>query len=197
MSEEKMTKRQIQAIKTKKKIYNISVELMNKKGFNNTTIEEISKKAGVSVGAFYHYYKSKEDIFFDLYQKADEYFENEVTKYLEDENSINQIILYFKYYAKYTEERGLENTSQLYNTKNKLFIAKGRYMKILLQDIISKGQEKNEISKDMTPESLTDYLFIVARGIVYDWCLHNAEYNLTEYMVKFIERFVVVFKKNK
>lgn len=36
---------------------------MYKKGYDNITIEEISKKAGGSVGAFYHYFRSKNDIF--------------------------------------------------------------------------------------------------------------------------------------
>ena len=66
MKNSNLTKRQLQAISTKKKIYNSAMELMDKRGFENTTIEDISKKADVSVGASYHFYKSKDDIFFEL-----------------------------------------------------------------------------------------------------------------------------------
>ena len=38
---------------------------------------KISKSAGVSVGAFYHYFKSKNDIFRNL-PEADRYFEEHV-----------------------------------------------------------------------------------------------------------------------
>jgi hypothetical protein len=75
-----------------------------------------------------------------------------------------------------------------------MFVEKGRYMQTLLQDIIKKGQDKNEISKDMTLENITEYLFITARGIIYDWCLHDGQYNLTNAMRKFMERFVYIFK---
>lgn len=196
MSKEKLTKRQMQANKTKNKIYKVSVELMEKKGFNNITIEEISKKAGVSVGAFYHYYKSKDDIFFEIYKKADEYFENEVAHQLIEDhlNAFEQIVLFFKHYAKYNMGRGLENVSQLYNTKNKHFIMKSRYMITLLQRIIEEGQENNEIFTEMTPESITEYLFIVSRGVVMDWCFHDADYDLEETMEQFISRVVVIFK---
>lgn len=198
MAKQKLTKRQVQANKTKSKIYNVAVDLMEKKGFNNVTIEEISKKARVSVGAFYHYYKSKEDIFFEIYKMADEYFENVVAPKLRGSNlnSLEQIVMFFKFYAKYNVERGLENASQLYNTKNKLFIDKNRYMIKLLQEIIAEGQEKNEISTDMTSEDITEYLFIVSRGVVIDWCLHEADYDLEEKMEKFIRRLVVIFKSN-
>lgn len=198
MAKQKLTKRQTQANKTRNKLYKASMELMEKKGFNNTTIEEISKKAGVSIGTFYLYYKSKDDIFFEIYKKADEYFKNDVAEQFTNEklNSVDQIVLFFKFYAGYNKTRGLDNVRQLYNTKNKLFISKGRYMQILLEEIISKGQEKDEIIIEMTPESLTEYLFIAARGVVYDWCLHDAEYDLEERMVQFFERFIISIKKS-
>jgi TetR/AcrR family transcriptional regulator, fatty acid metabolism regulator protein len=190
----KLTKRKAQAQKTKKTIYKVAMQLMNKQGFNNTTIEEISKKAHVSVGTFYLYYKSKDDIFFELYHKADVYFKNEVSRQLAEKNSLDQIMVFFKCYAKYNYERGLDAISQLYNTKNKLFIAKGRYMGLLLEKIIETGQEKKELILDMTPQSIAGYLFIVARGTVYDWCLHDGDYDLEETMTRHIARLLPIFR---
>ncbi len=37
-------------------------QLFNEKGFQNTTIEEITKEAGVAKGTFYLYFKNKKDI---------------------------------------------------------------------------------------------------------------------------------------
>lgn len=47
-------------------------EIFLKNGYKNTNIAEISKKAGISVGAFYKYYDSKEDIFVDIYIRENE-----------------------------------------------------------------------------------------------------------------------------
>ena len=196
MINEKLNKRQIQANATKSKIYNVAVNLMEKKGFNNITIDEISKKAGVSVGAFYHYYKSKDDIFFEIYKKADDYFKTEVRDKLNeaDLNSLETIVLFFKHYAKYNDERGLENISQLYNTKNKQFSNKNRYIINLLKEIIEEGQKKGEIFCEMTSEQITKYLFIVSRGVVMDWCFHDGNYDLEEAMENFISRLITIFK---
>lgn len=186
MKNSNLTKRQLQAISTKKKIYNSAMELMDKRGFENTTIEDISKKADVSVGAFYHYYKSKDDIFFELYKIADEYFEKEVYAKLADKPSGEQLIIYFEHYAKYNQDRGLDAIRQLYNSKNKNFVAQGRYMKILLEKIISDGFSKNELKSEMTTEATADFFLIFARGIIYDWCLHDADYDLQEKMTHHI-----------
>lgn len=193
----KLTLRQAQAIRTKKKIYNVAIELMDKKGFEKTTIEEISKKAGVSVGAFYHYYKSKNAIFFEVYKVHDEYFKNEVAQQLTQENSFDQIITFFKFYGRYDNNKGLDFIRQLYNTQNKFFIDHRRYMYDLLERIIINGQEKNEIIMDMTAENISDYFLIMARGIVYDWCLHEASYDLAEMMEKQLRLLSVLFKTQK
>jgi len=50
-----------------------------------------------------------------------------------------------------------------------------------LEDIISKGQSEGEISENMSVDEISKYLFsylfiylfIAARGIAYDWCLHD------------------------
>ena len=193
--EKKPTSRKLQADKTRTEIYRVSIALMDKKGFGNTTIEEISRAAGVSVGTFYHYFKSKEDIFFDIYKKADEYFETTVAQKLRTSGLIGpeQVVLYFKYYARYNKKRGYDNITQLYNTKNKFFAVKGRYMQELLKEVIAGGQSRKEISSDMSPEDATEFLFIASRGVVYDWCIHEGLYDLEKKMEAYMKKLIEVF----
>ena len=49
----KPTKRQLQAMETKNKIYKAAIEEINKKGFNNVNIEDITTAANVAKGSFY------------------------------------------------------------------------------------------------------------------------------------------------
>ncbi len=193
--EKKPTSRKLQADKTRAEIYKTSIALMDKKGFGNTTIEEISKAAGVSVGTFYHYFKSKEEIFFDIYKKADEYFETTVAQRLRTSGlpGAEQVVLYFKYYARYNKKRGFDNITQLYNTKNKFFTVKGRYMQELLKEVIASGQSRQEFASDMTPDEVTDFFFIASRGVVYDWCIHEGNYDLEKKMETYMKKLVEVF----
>ncbi|RCX23739.1 TetR family transcriptional regulator [Fontibacillus phaseoli] len=51
----------------KAKIYDCAKELFSAKGFKETNISEITKKAGMAVGTFYNYYPSKEKLFMDIF----------------------------------------------------------------------------------------------------------------------------------
>ena len=95
----KKTSRAKQAEITKNKIYNCGVKLMRKHGFDNITVEQISKQAGVSVGTYYYYFESKFDLFSEIYKRADDYFINEVAGKLKAEDSKGKIVEYFQKYA--------------------------------------------------------------------------------------------------
>lgn len=51
---------------TIKLILNVSNKLFIEKGYNNTSIQDITNKIGLSKGAIYHHFKSKEDIFMKI-----------------------------------------------------------------------------------------------------------------------------------
>lgn len=48
----------------RKEIVSASVELFVKKGFHQTTVREIAKESGMSMGALYDYIRTKEDVLF-------------------------------------------------------------------------------------------------------------------------------------
>lgn len=168
-------------------LYSIAVSLMEKQGFANTTVEEIAQKAGVSVGTFYHYFRSKDEIFYDIFKKSDEYFKATVEPALNvaeeaGQPVFEQIITYFRYYAHYNLNRGFLNINQLYNTKNKFFTRKDRFMQVLLTQVFERGLVRGEFSSVLSADEAVDYLFTVARGIVYDWCIHEGDYDLEKKM---------------
>jgi AcrR family transcriptional regulator len=50
----------------KTRILNTATEMFLENGYKNTKMNEIAKKLGVSKGALYQYYKSKEDLLIDV-----------------------------------------------------------------------------------------------------------------------------------
>lgn len=69
MKEKSYLSRKEQAVLTKKKIFDTTVLLMKKKGYSKITIREICQNAEISVGTFYLYFLSKDDILLDIYNK--------------------------------------------------------------------------------------------------------------------------------
>ena len=188
------TTRKEQAEETRNRIYTSAIELMEENGFGNFTIEDISKRAGVSVGAFYHYFDSKNDILAEIFYRADDYFSTHVTNSLNNKSIPEQIIEYFDHYAKFNVDCGVETTQQIFNPKIKFFIEEGRPMLEMLENLIRKGQEKNDIRVDTDPKELVSYLLCMARGVVFDWSLYDGNYDLEARMHKFIEIIVSTIK---
>ena len=188
------TSRKEQAEETKSRIYASAIELMEQKGFGNFTIEDICKKAGVSVGAFYHYFDSKNDILAEIFYMADEYFSTHVVNALFKPSIPEQIVEYFDHYAKFNVASGVETTTQLFNPKIKFFIEKGRPMLDILEDLIRKGQEKKEIREDTDANELVRYLLVMARGVVFEWSLYDGNYDLEAKMHEYMERIVSTIK---
>ena len=190
MRNRSITKRKEQALETKERIYSAAIELMDQEGFENITIADISKKAGVSVGAFYHYFTSKNDILAEIFHKADEYFSTQVISRLTKGNTPEKIIKYFDDYAKFNMRSGVELTKQIFNPKIKFFIKKDRPMLTILEDLIQDGQEKKEIRADEDPQELSRLLFVMARGVVFDWSVYDGSYDLEAQMHKYMECLV-------
>lgn len=193
MAEIKINSRKAQAEATKNKIYNTAIKMMENKGYNSMKIEDICSKAGVSVGSFYNYFKSKNDILIEIYKRADVFFEEIVRPNVEGKSAFENIVVYFDYYAKYNEITGVETAKQLFSSANKMYISKGRVMQAVLIEVIKKGQETGEITAKYTPENITEYLFISARGLCYDWVSHDGSYNLRDAMKKYMTLLVEIF----
>ena len=49
------------------------------------------------------------------------------------------------------------------------------------RNILSRGQERGEITKDKTVNELTHLYALCERGILYDSCLSRGDYSLAEY----------------
>lgn len=190
----RITSRQAQAIKTRNKILKTAVDMMQKKGFDNITIKGISKNAGVSVGSFYYYFNSKEDILLDIFHKADDYFIENNDKFKLD-TAADSIIEFFSHYAKYINGSGIDFAKKLYNTDNKSFLKHDRAMFQIFFTIIKNGQDSGEIIQTMATEEICNYLFIAARGVVFEWCLHDGKYNLDSAMIDYFNRLITIFKQ--
>lgn len=64
--------RKDQARLTKKKIYDTTILLIRKKGYSKITIREICQAAEISVGSFYLYFSSKDEILPEFFRRIDE-----------------------------------------------------------------------------------------------------------------------------
>ena len=63
------------AVLTKERIKRTAEKMFIEKGYVATTLRDITAKAGVTTGAFYKHYGSKEEILISIFKKILLYFE--------------------------------------------------------------------------------------------------------------------------
>ena len=78
--------------KTKRKIFESSLNLFASKGYDGTSIEEITSSIGLAKGTLYYHFSSKEEIFEFLIDEGVKLLENSIEIKTKDlENSIDKI----------------------------------------------------------------------------------------------------------
>ncbi len=71
----------------KEKIFNAALKLFVEKGYHSTSIPDIVREAGVSTGALYHHYPSKEDLAREIHKYAIEEYLKKYDKEVRSKNS--------------------------------------------------------------------------------------------------------------
>ncbi|MBI9108485.1 MAG: TetR/AcrR family transcriptional regulator [Spirochaetales bacterium] len=196
--EQSKTSRQLQAERTKHNIYMTARKLIADKGFDNVTIEEVCRTAGISKGLFYHYYKSKDDIIIEGYSECDDYFETHVRNSLSKENFLDRIVEFIDYQILYADKLGIDVLIQAYKSQiqhgNDFFVSEGRSLPVILKEIIDRGKEKGDIRIDLSTDYITNFILRFSRGLLYDWCLHDGNYDIKESAHEAVKRLVELFR---
>ena len=186
---EKFTTRQLQAIKSKQNIYNAAMNLIKEMGVDKFTINDICHELNISVGAFYHHFKSKEDLLTTIYFSADNSFSRNMDV---DENldPFEKIISYYRWYAEYNESLGVEFCRQFYHGNNSSIASYKRKNLDYLQSVLNELLQERQPQEAIPLERLLHHLNIIARGVAFDWCISNGEYDITREMIAVVTAYL-------
>lgn len=189
--------------KTKSKIVTAAWKLFYEQGYDNTTIEEIIEESGTSRGSFYHYFEGKDALLGSLSYMFDEKYE-ELEENISDEDDSIETLLYLNRELFQMIEDSVDFdllcrllSSQLITNGEKHLLDRNRTYYKLLRKIVSDGQAKGDITTEKSVNELVKYYALCERGMLYDWCLSNADYSLTEYAKSNMKTFLLDFKAKK
>lgn len=179
----KISKKQIAR---RKNIIKTAAGLMNVVGFENLTVRMICDAANISPGTFYHYFDNKSDLVIELFSLIDDYFEENVLGRLEDENELANIITFCKSFSEFVTQTGVAKSKFM----NSMFPPysegghheeSGRILYRELSAIITRGQEKGQITNEYGPDQLVEMILVLLRGYCFDWARREGTYDLVKY----------------
>lgn len=192
-----LSKRKLQALETKKKINDAALLLMQENDFDSISVSQICEQAGVSIGSFYNYFPSKDFIIFSK-ADCDKSLNNFFAQNPLDGNACEDIMTIYKYQLNYVVEKfGLQMQVQFfksqlsqYKTGNDIFYTEDRPLKLQLTKIVERGAESGDLVLDISTKQFVRNLSRIYYGFLYDWCVHNGNYDLKEEAYVALSRYV-------
>lgn len=169
----------------KEKIIDAAWELFQEVGYENATVNDIIKKSGTSRGAFYHHFRAKEDLLFQMAWYFDQGYEGWLENQPQDQNPITTLYKFLIFTLESVENSKYKDfLSQLYGYEvmtdgNRPIIDEQRlYFKTLLS-LCADARNKKLISEEWSEYTLARTLAGLGRGLTYNWLLEKCRYSLT------------------
>ena len=85
-------------------------------------------------------------------------------------------------------------SSQLVTRGEKHLLDHNRIYYKLLRRILSEGQQKGQLSRDITVSEMVRLYALCERALIYDWCLSEGSYSLMQYGRTMLPRFLDSFR---
>lgn len=179
----KLTNRQKQAIATKLKITETSITLFKERGFESVKIQDICEAADISVGAFYHHFKSKSHIISTAFIQVDSL----IREYLEAKSftsHLNRLRALLTKGSELLEELGWAFVGEAYKNliscDEKYTFIDYEFVSFELANCIEMASSNKELKDNVDPDQLAETIMRISRGVIFDWCLHKGEYSLND-----------------
>lgn len=170
---------------TKLKLYNAAIKLFNRYGYENVSISQITNKVGVGKGTFYIHYQSKEAILVEQFEKIDSFYLERYNNSDKNNTAKVQLMEFLHTVAVLTQDvLKIDSVKVVYKSQInapqnlKLLIDDKRLYFKIIQEIIELGQKSKEFRVDLSSKEITLIVTRFIRAIIYDWILHDGNYNL-------------------
>ncbi len=182
---EKLTPRKQQALEMRSRIQNVALDLFDREGFENVSVEEIAQKAGCSVGNIYHYFKSKDELAIQVTSHVDAAYLTLEAAYLADTAhtakeklldfvgqslriSTDDPVLYkaFIHAMKYPEQGALQrNEHRIYYR--------------VLSELVALCRRNGFIDGQYDDDTVVEYLVTLHRGMLLEWRIYEGKFDIS------------------
>ncbi len=186
---------------TKTKIVSAAWELFYKNGYDDTTVDDIVELSGTSKGSFYHYFESKDALLNSLAYLFDDKYEELTDKIPADMHSFDVLLFLNRELFDLIDNRIDQHLiARLYSTQltkkgEKSLLDNDRLYYKLLRRIVTEGQEKGELTKELTVNEIVRLYAMCERAIISEWCLCDWSFSLKSYSERVLPLLLRGIKK--
>jgi TetR/AcrR family fatty acid metabolism transcriptional regulator len=184
MAKPRMTRREQSAMETRNIILTAALDLIAQKGYKSVTVHDICHKAGVSRSTFYNHFTSKEQIAVEEFQKIDNFYTDMAPKIRSKKTFAARMTAFVTQSLRHIEDIGINTIRVASYTQ----IGPGmtdvpgaspqRALYRIVEQLVAEAQKNGEIRTDISANRIAQTLIRFIRGVIYEWCLQNGNFNL-------------------
>lgn len=191
MKSEKISSRKLKAAETKNKIYETADQLFREYSFEKVSVDSIVEKAGISKGAFYIHFDSKDTLLAAYITNYVNKIDLDYQLYIESfpvNASASHIIISLveKISDVITYDVGYELIKIAYRIQldrtidTDMLLTHNRDIYKIFSSLVDRGIRQGEFKSETPTEIISDHLIMAIRGFTYEWCIRYPSFNLKD-----------------
>jgi len=197
----KVNTRQLQAIETKKRIYDVTKMLVDTYGIEGVSIRRITKKANISTGTFYRYYSSKDEVIYSMLIYISNKFLDEIKNDLRgdtySEMLYDFVVRDMKFKSRYTKlykdtlRQILQSKKGDYKFSDYLFSDSNKGYNFT-RHLVVAAKKANEFSADISTDDICAILQSITWGLT-DLCSMDVNFDIVNYTSRIANTLLGLF----
>ena len=184
-----------------KQIIESSMEIIQRRGIQNLTIKEISKKIGISEQAIYRHFENKLAILLSLIEYFNENLKNSFNHDDLGESSLKKIQLLTTAHMEYLQNNpstaAIIFSEEIFRNESVLVAQVNRALQKRLDQmakLFRSAVENKEIKASVDPENMALIFLGSLRLLVKEWQMSDFSFNLVERGKKVIAELIELIK---
>lgn len=168
----------------RERIIEKSIRLFLRKGFNGTSIQDIMDEVGVSKGAFYWHFKSKDGLLETIIERFEKDFLESLFSHMNIKK--DDFLKRFRSYHKYISEYALKNselcvlattlaaelTGSGTKAEKKLTTVFGRYINFI-ESLLKEGRHEKLFDDDFDVNLNAHIIVSIHNGVLLQWYMNR------------------------
>ncbi len=175
-------RRKEQAQQTEQAILQAAMELARENSFDKVSVRDICQRAGITTGAFYHHFRSKEDLLSRGFSPLDRHMEEALSGH-ETDAPPQRLWLILSTYASFIEAQGWELVARYYQRRldapdDASSMDPTRYTLRAMLDCLRQAEEEGSLLPGWSVEWTADFFSATSGAWSWTGCSTGA---LTHY----------------